>query len=164
MVSPAAAALVSLAAVLTGCMHMPGSGPPEPDDCSSATQDGPVDLIELGGPDEDAFVPWTDGSITTVTYGPQGGAMIGVRLRARGAGAPPCLAQTTMVASAAGDSLASASHPVNTYEESGASRVTRTIWLILDDEVPGPGESIVVTTSAGRVTASKTLWIDRHPL
>ena len=60
------------------------SGPPDADDCAAPGAVTAGAVLELGGATGD-FVPWADGDVVPLTWGPQGGSMVGLRIRIAGA-------------------------------------------------------------------------------
>jgi hypothetical protein len=142
----------------TGCPG-PGanSGPPAPDTCNDLQPRDPVDSVELGaGTGDDLFLAWNDGDTAPLVHGPQGGAMIGIRLRVTGTPAPECLPQSSVVRDAASMALAAQDEPVKAYDQGDGSRVTRTMWLIFDQE-PEVGDSVTVESTVLGVVASRSV-------
>jgi hypothetical protein len=148
-------------AFASACMMMGDGLPPRPDDCvTDAAEMTRLDVLELGAPDERVFMPWSDGAVAPVVTGPQGGAMIGLRLRIGGPSMPACLPHQTTAANKGDGELARVSQPIKTYAEPDGSRVTKTLWLIFSARAPRSGERMVVSTIAGGLTRSVSLSIE----
>ena len=81
---------IALLLFTAGCPFV-GSGEfvPEPDDCTSPRALAGIESVEIGHVEADAFVPWAEGQPVELTYGSQGGAMLGVILSVRGRDLPP---------------------------------------------------------------------------
>jgi len=141
--------------------------PPPPDDCSSPGAE-PITSLAIG-PErlvEQPFQSWAERDTAYITRGAQGGDMLGVSLSLAGQPAPGCVAQRSEVRR--GDQLlASEEVAINTYDQTGdGQRMTNTLWLIFDGEVPGLGDELDVTTEAGgqTVTSRVTVVGNRHRL
>lgn len=113
--------------------------------------------LEIGPAGEGDFVSWQDGDMVTIAYGPQGGAMIAMRIRATGSALADCMAQATWVT---GDPMSSelgqSSTPLRWYDDGAGGRTTRTAYVILDRE-PLLDEPIRVETTVLGVTVARML-------
>lgn len=143
-----------------GCLFLgPEEFTPEPDDCSSPrTLDG-IESVEIGHTESGEFVPWQDGQPVEITYGPQGGPMLGVVMSVRGRDLPSCMAHTMTLASAEIDPLASTSFPVQTYDDASDTRITRTIWMIFAGPPPAPGQGLALTLQLGDLELERSLVV-----
>ena len=145
-----------LGTVGNGCRE-PANGPPEPDDCGDPGSGAVIATLEIGPDGSGAFVPWQDGETVPITYGPQGGAMILLRIRATGTALADCMLQTTHISGDAGLSeLGSNETALRWYDDPGGGRATRTAYVILDRE-PNLAEQVHVETTVLGVTAMRTL-------
>jgi hypothetical protein len=147
--------------VLAGCPGA-GDGPPlpMPDRCDEGSPNDPsLESLELGTGDASLlFVPWSDGDSANLVYGPQGGQMLRLRLRVRGA--PECLPQASLLRNAGGAPIASESTPVHAYDQGDGALVSGDIWLILDESATAAaGETITVETTLLAVTETRSLVI-----
>jgi hypothetical protein len=147
---------VYAALLAVACDHM-NSGPPDPDDCAAPGAVTAGAVLELGDVEGD-FVPWVDGDAVPLTWGPQGGSMVGLRLRFAGDGVPACVEQHT-IATVAPTSDGHGQFPVRTYEDGPGARLTKTVWVPFDED-PEPGEEVVVTTTAGTLSVTRTLVLE----
>lgn len=160
--------VAALALPSLGMTCGPGPAPPPPDECGAPTG-APVAAIALGPERLDGrpFEAWGASDTAYITEGAQGGDMLGVALELAGAEVPACLAQRTEV-TMAGERLAAAEVAIHTYDEAGdGTRVTRTLWLVLESgPYPAPGSEIDVATEAGGASAAAHLVVvsDRHRL
>ena len=91
--------------------------------------------------------------------GSQGSPMLPMRMRVRSAGEASCLPQQTVVTDEAGARVAGDDHPIRAYAQDDGSRVTRTLYLILDEGVAARGPVTVETTALG-VTAANAIVIE----
>jgi hypothetical protein len=134
------------------------SNPPDPDVCADppAPGGGAITAVDIGRADDSAFVPLTDGEMVTLAIGGQGFSMLPVRLRFRGAAPPACVAQATTVKVGA-EVIATESRPIAT-EVDGDGRATAPIYLILD-RVPGPSETVSVSTTAAGQTDAVSITV-----
>jgi hypothetical protein len=161
--------IAALALPSLGMTCGPGPAPPPPDDCGSPT-DAPVAGLALG-PERlvgRPFEAWAASDTAYITHGAQGGDMLGVALELAGPEVPACLAQRTELAMA-GEVLAAAEVAIHTYDEQGdGTRVTHTLWLVLDDGAPypAPESELDLTSEAGGTSAAAHLVVvsDRHRL
>lgn len=151
---------IALLLFTSGCPLMPPQeSVPEPDDCSSPRALDGIESVELGHTESGAFVPWQDGRSVEVTYGPQGGAMLGVILSVHGRDLPACMAHTMTLSTPAIDPLAVTNHAVQTYDGAGDTRITRTIWLIFAGPDPQPGDPLELTLQLGALELRRTLVV-----
>jgi hypothetical protein len=135
-----------------------GPGVPEPDRCDHLPTSVRVDSLELGSGNPDSlFQPWADEAVIPVTTGGQGSAMFPVRLRLRGPSVPACLPQRTVVTNVVGGTVALEASPLKTYEQEDGSRLTRTLWLVLDDE--HAVDFATVETRVEGKTSTRTIWV-----
>jgi hypothetical protein len=143
--------------VLVGC-----AGPPAPDACLAGQQPITLDELEIGAPDEAEFRPIADGATVQILRGPQGGDMVGVRLRLTSHEPPGCVYQSTVVVQKNPDmdvvgSLATA---LNTYLEGPRVRSTRTAYVILNTE-PISGRDAKITVECGGRKLERTVRLER---
>lgn len=147
---------VIAAAVALSAASGPGGDPiPEPDTCNSG-QVGSVGAIEIGDPDESSFVPLGNGDAVNFAVGGQGTDMLPIRIRISGSDLPECLAQSTRVVYD-GNTIATESSPLQTYEDEAGTRATRAVYVIMADIPPTSGDSFDVSTTVGTVTTTLTL-------
>jgi hypothetical protein len=151
---------IALLLFTAGCLFV-GSGEsvPEPDDCTSPRALEGIESVEIGRIEADAFVPWVNGQPVELTYGSQGGAMLGVILSVRGRDLPACMAHDMTLATPDIDPLAVTSYPVQTYEGAGDTRITRMIWLILNGPEPAPGTALDLELQLGDLALQRTLVV-----
>lgn len=151
---------IALLLFTSGCPFMgPGGSTPEPDDCTSPRALDGIESIEIGHTEDGAFVPWEDGAAVALTYGPQGGTMLGVVLSVRGRDLPQCMEQRMTLSTAEFPELSTDYSAVNTYPDVDGTRITRPIWLILYGPEPLPGESVDLTLTVGDIELHRTLEI-----
>ncbi len=139
---------------------------PENDDCQQASLPI-VDRIELVNADVDS--PMQDYDVQEIIFGPQGGAMVRLRVRASGNDVPACMAMT-MVYEKCLDELCTAVDPDTSYPntialqtyEDGAERITKEYFA----EMRYPlveGDLARVTISVGPdanpAVASVLMWL-----
>ena len=146
-----------------GCLG-PGDGPPPPDDCSNPSALDGIDTIEVGAMQDGAFVPWQDGEVVDLTYGSQGGAMIGVALSLRGSDLPRCMPHTIDLIGQDGRLAASSDYPVRTYSGSDGTRNTATIWMVFPGQDPLPGEQLELELHVGSFEIRRSLLIEGGPV
>jgi hypothetical protein len=153
------AALSQVGFTGSGC-NQP-SGPPEPDECVDPRGDAAIATLELGPPGDGAFVPWQDGDQVSIAYGPQGGAMIALRIRATGTGLAECMVQSTHITgNPALSELGFNETPVRWYDDPAGGRATRTAYVILDREPDSAtGEPVHIETQVAGVTATRDLVV-----
>ena len=132
---------------------------PEPDDCTSPRALDGIESIEVGHTESGAFVPWQDGQPVELTYGPQGGSMVGVVLSVRGRNLPACMAHSMSLASSEIDPLALTNHPVQTYGSVDDTRLTMPIWLIIMGPDPQPGDRLDLVLQVGEIEVRRSLVI-----
>jgi hypothetical protein len=142
--------------VTSGCPAVPG--PPPPDDCSNPSALDGIDAIEVGALQNDEFVPWQDAQAVELTYGSQGGTMLGVALSLSGSELPPCMPHTMELTGPDGRVLAVTDYPVRTYPGSDGTRTTATIWMIFQDFEPGPGEQLDLELHVGSLEIYRLLY------
>lgn len=151
---------IALLLFTAGCPYVgPGDFVPEPDDCTSPRALEGIESIEIGHTEADAFVPWVDGQPVELTYGPQGGPMLGVILSVRGRNLPACMAHDMTLATPDIDPLAVTSYPVQTYEGAGDTRITRTIWLIINGPGDAPGTPLDLVLQVGDLEIHRSLVV-----
>lgn len=160
-------AIALLAFPSLGMFCGPAPAPPEPDDCSAPGEE-PIAALALGPErlEGQGFEAWGESDTAYITYGAQGGQMLGVALELGGAGTPACVAQRSEVRQD-GRVLVEEDVPLKTYVEQDGARATQTLWLIFDDDTAPPlGSELEVTSEAGGMTASAHLTVvgDRHRL
>lgn len=145
-----------------GCGPVP---PPPPDSCSSPSKQG-ITTVELGPEvaQDGSFDPWASEDRAYITLGFQGGNMIVATLRMSG-DAPACVQQKTVVKQG-GVVIAQEASPLNTYEQTDGSRMTKQIFLIFDDDGPAIGSQVEIVSTLGGKTVSTlaTIATDRHRL
>lgn len=120
------------------CAGFCGGGPgiPEVDACDDPGAIAGITTAELGTGDEQAFTPLEHGAEVRVTYGPQGAAMLPIRLRFGGTNLPSCVRSRVVLQSGEGE-LINAQYTLRTYEDDETNtRSTRALFLILG--VPPP--------------------------
>lgn len=126
-----ALALFLLCTGLSGGCPPPDPGIPEPDICEQPSA-AAIQSLELGGATlDEVFVPWQDGDSVALVFGPQGGAMLPVRLRVRGAEGT-CVSQQLTIADATGAILLSLDYPMKLYAQDDGSMVSDTNYAIFD--------------------------------
>jgi hypothetical protein len=145
-------------ALLAGC----GAGPPAPDACLGGKQAVTLDELEIGAADEAEFRPILENATVAILRGPQGGDMVGLRLRLTGDSPPGCVYQSTVVLQENGDmdvvgSLATA---LNTYDEGPRIRSTRPTYIILGSE-PISGRQAKITVECGGRKLERTVTLER---
>lgn len=149
--------LAALAIANMGVTCGPGnSGPPDPDSCD-VPQTRTLAGVEIGGAD-DVFTPFVDDQVVTLTLGPQGGAMLPMRLRITGTSLPDCLAQSTTIRVGA-EVIATSELPLKTYVEADGSRTTKANYVVLYYE-PADGTELTVTTMAGGQSTTRSLYLN----
>jgi hypothetical protein len=121
-----------------------------------------LDALEVGVADEPEFGPILDGAAVEILRGPQGGDMVGLRLRVTGDRPPACLYQRTDVSQRNADGLVAGSvaSALNTYEESARVRTTRPTYVILDG-FPISGQSATIAVSCGGKRVERTVRLER---
>lgn len=142
-----------------GCILFPVESAPEPDDCTSPRALDGIESIEIGHTESGQFVPWQDGAPVELTYGPQGGTMLGVVVSLRGQDLPACMAQAMTISTAEFPDISSYNGPVNTYPDVDGTRITKPIWMIFYGPEPLPGDPIDLTLTVGDVELHRTLEI-----
>lgn len=146
-----------LAALLAAaCDHM-NNGPPDPDDCAAPGAAPAIAALELG-PATGDFVAWNDGDAVPLTWGPQGGSMVGLRIRLVGDGVPECVDQHTS-ATVAPSSNGHEEFPVRTYEDGAGARLTKVVWVPFDDD-PAAGTQVVIATEIGSLSVTRMLQLE----
>ncbi len=151
--------LSQLGLVGNGCGNN-NNGPPDPDDCGSPNSSAVIATLEIGPAGDGEFVPWQGGETVTIAYGPQGGAMIPLRIRATGANLAECMLQTTHISNPAGlPEFGSNETPLRWYQDPGGGMATRTAYVILDSE-PSLGEEVRVETTVLGVSTSRVLSVE----
>jgi hypothetical protein len=151
---------IALLLFTSGCLFLgPEEFVPEPDDCSSPRALDGIDTIEIGHTESNEFVPWQDGQLVELTYGPQGGAMLGVVLSVNGRNLPACMEHSMTLTSPMVDPLAVTSHPVQTYDGAGDTRVTRPIWMIFAGPEPLPGDPLDLVLQVGELEVHRSLVV-----
>jgi len=125
--------------------------------CAEAT-DVTVDALELGAPDDGAFVPWVDGALAPIVVGPQGLDMLPVRLRLRGRELPACLRPTTTVRDERGEMLGRELYPLELRAEADGWYSTATYYVILL-ATPAPGSGVTVSAEAGGAVAARDVLV-----
>jgi len=151
--------ILLLAIVITsGC----GTSVPAPDSCLGAAQQLTVDQLEIGAADDAVFRPIVDGQVVQLLRGPQGGDMIGVRLRVTSDQPPECLYQQTLIRQSIPDLdvMGSLATPLSTYAESEHVRVTRAAYVIFNG-APMLGREVEITVECGGKRLSRTVTIER---
>jgi hypothetical protein len=151
---------LSIVLVTSGCLLGPGDGPPPPDDCSSPRALDGIETIEVGVLQNDVFVPWQEGQDVELTYGSQGGAMLGVVLSLRGSDLPACMPHTMKLRGPSGSRLAGTEYPVRTYPVSDDTRATATIWMIFEGMDPEPGNQLELVLQVGGLEVRRALQIE----
>jgi hypothetical protein len=149
--------------VTSGCPFGPAPGPPPPDDCSNPSVLDGIDTIEVGALQNDTFVPWLDGQAVELTFGSQGGSMLGVALSLRGSDLPRCMQHTMELTGQEGIVLAGTDYPVRTYPGSDGTRTTATIWMIFEGPDPLPGEQLELVLHVGNFEIRRALLRDGGP-
>lgn len=157
--------LVALSILLvTGCITDPGgSSPPPPDDCSAPRALDGIESIEVGVMQEGSgsFVPWEDEAMVELTFGLQGGTMLGVVLSLRGSNLPACMQHSMELRGGYGGGvLANTNYSVKTYAEGDGTRVTSTVWLIFDDSsYARQGDQLELTLHVGQLEVRRSLMV-----
>jgi hypothetical protein len=135
-----------------------GGPPPTTESCSAASRDA-IDTLEIGV--GDPFQPLEDGAAVETTHGPQGGAMLVLRLRVTGSAAPACLQQKTDVTLLDGGThLAGIEVAVPTYSSDGHIATAGPLYLIYGAITPAPHTQIRVVTEAGGLTVTRSLVVN----
>ncbi len=142
-----------------GCLLGPVESAPEPDDCASPRALDGVESVEIGHTESGEFVPWQEGQAVELTYGSQGGTMLGVVVSVRGRDLPACMSHDMTLTSSEIDPLAHTGHPVQTYESAGETRITKPIWMIFAGPDPQPGEPLDLTLQVGDLEIQRTLQV-----
>ena len=150
---------LSILLVTSGCPFGPVDGPPPPDDCSATSALEGIDNIEPGVLQDGTFVAWEDGEVVGLTYGSQGGAMLGVALSLRGSDLPACMPHTMELRGQDGGFLAGTEYPVRTYPVSDDTRATAMIWMILEGEYPLSGDQLELVLQAGGFEIRRALQV-----
>jgi hypothetical protein len=156
-------ALSSLcASLLGGCLAgggCQGPGIPEPDTCAQPAN-GAIDSLELGdGTQEEQFVPWQDGDVVGLEFGTQGGTMLPLRLRVRGAQGA-CVSQRITVTDAAGTVLVDIEFPMQLYAQADGSMASHINYTVLDF-TPEYDSLVTVSATVADQTATysiRVLW------
>jgi hypothetical protein len=143
---------------LAGC----SAGPPAPDACLGGKQAVTLDELEIGAADEAEFRPIVENATVAILRGPQGGDMVGLRLRLTSDSPPGCVYQSTVVVQENGDmdvvgSLATA---LNTYVDGPRVRSTRPTYIILGSE-PISGREAKISVECGGRTLERTVTLER---
>lgn len=152
--------------LVPGCFLVPEEpDTPPPDDCGSPGSLDGIDAIELGSIDPNdaaaGFVPWQENQNVDLTYGLQGGAMVGVVLELHGSDVPGCVRHSMELRGRYGGGvLASTEYPVKTYPESDGTRRTKIIWLIFEDAYPEQGDQLTLALQVGDIEVSQSIVID----
>jgi hypothetical protein len=140
-----------------------GGGLPPPDACAGADGAGlMLSSLEIGPGTNGAFQAWRDGDVVPIVYGGQGGRMITVRVRIRGAALPACLPQKTTVLLAEGTQLGYEPSPLVTYAEADGSRTTKPLYVQLFGSFSS-GSALIVRVEAGDQSTSRSLYLDALP-
>jgi hypothetical protein len=143
--------------VTSGCPFGPPPGPPPPDDCSNPSALDGIDAIEVGALQNDEFVPWQDTQAVELTYGSQGGTMLGVALSLSGSDLPRCMLHTMELTGPDGTLLAATDYAVTTYPGRDGTRTTATIWMIFQDVEPLPGARLDLELHVGGLEIRRSL-------
>ena len=159
--------LVALSILLvTGCIIDRGGSlppPPPPDDCSAPRALDGIESIEVGVVQEDSgsFVPWQDEAKVELTRGLQGGTMLGVVLSLRGSNLPACMQHSMELRGRSGGGvLANTDYSVKTYAENDGTRITSTVWLIIDDSsYTRQGDQLELTLHVGQLEVRRSLMV-----
>lgn len=150
---------LSILLVTGGCPFGPGDRPPPPDDCSSPRAVDGIDAIEIGAMDGDTFVPWQEGEIVDLTYGSQGGTMLGVVLSLRGSNLPACMSHEMELRALDGLQVARTEYPVRTYAVPDGTRATSTVWMIFDAYTE-QGDRLELTLHVGDLEVRRSVLIE----
>lgn len=152
----ASACAALCAVVLSGCFP-DDPGIPEPDVCGQPSN-GAIDSIELGEAALDqVFVPWQDGDSVTLAFGPQGGAMLPVRLRVRGTEST-CVDQEITIADPEGTVLLEFDFPMRLYAQDDGSMVSNTNYAIFD-LTPANDSLVTVSAVLAQETVTRTIRV-----
>jgi len=144
-----------------------GECPPEPDSCASGDTGG-VTALELGAPDDSAFMPWADGDIISVVSGDQGLDMLSLRVRLGGPDVPDCVEfdfaadyPTPSAPESGQRDTAGRRWSLATYAD-GEARVIKTHFLVLPSR-PLPATDMRITVTVGDVSISRSVWVELGP-
>jgi hypothetical protein len=151
--------VIALAATQVGGLCGGGPSVPVPDECSMGASVGTVSSVEIGAA-ADTFTPVADGDVTPLVIGGQGGSMVVVRVRLRGANVPSCLAQRTIVYAGSGAELAEENEALLTYPETDGSRTTKPLYVRMYGAIPGSGFPVVIRVIVGTIEVTRVLWMD----
>jgi hypothetical protein len=150
--------LVLILSLLGGC----SAGPPAPDACLGGQQLVTLDGLEIGAADELAFRPILQNAKVAIVRGPQGGDMVGIRLRLTSDSPPNCVFQSTVVVQENGDTdvVGSLATSLNTYDDGPRVRSTRPTYIILGSE-PISGREAKITVECGGRMLERTVLLER---
>lgn len=119
-----------------------------------------IEQLEVGEGTESQFVALVDQQAVRAAIGPQGGAMLPIRIKLTGSNLPACLEQRSSL-KLENEEFAVSMAFLNTYAQPDGSRTTHAHYLIFG---PGKnhladGKDLVLTTSALGKTVIRTLHL-----
>ena len=149
--------LAVLSMLVTGCMcgdpayHDDYYDPPvTPAACSTTG----ATALTLGTGDS-SFQPLNDGMSVSLTYGAQGGTMLGLRHRVSGDGLGSCASHTTVVEDDLGRTLATETVSLSLVGGQSAG----TTYLIFTGPAPLAGSPVHVRSAVAGMTTEVTVFI-----